>query len=195
MAHTAGLRATSFVASAALLGLATIAALTMSLSMRLPAFTVPDSPVLDIVEEPPPAPPPPRTRDVPPPRLDEPQTAISDPPPIPFDDLPADLGVGHGVVIGPPLVENPSWLRRPRDLARYYPRRALELGVEGQVTLDCLVLTTGRLSCTVASETPQNWGFAAAALRISGDYQMVPATRNGVPVEARYRMRIPFELR
>jgi hypothetical protein len=47
----------------------------------------------------------------------------------------------------------------------------------------------------VVSETPANWGFGEAALRISGDYQMVPATRGGVPVEARHRMVVPFQIR
>jgi protein TonB len=92
------------------------------------------------------------------------------------------------------MIVNPRWLRRPRDLARYYPVRALARGVEGRVVLDCAVSTTGNLTCAVLSETPRNWGFAEAALRISRDYQMVPAMRDGTAVDGRHRMVIPFEL-
>jgi protein TonB len=94
----------------------------------------------------------------------------------------------------PPTITSPEWLRRPRDLARYYPERALRHGIEGRVVLDCGVSTLGALSCLVVSQTPANWGFGEAALRISRDYQMVPARQNGIAVEARYRMVVPFQL-
>ncbi len=45
------------------------------------------------------------------------------------------------------------------------------------------------------SETPANWGFGLAALRISRDYRMVPAMRDGQAVEGRHWMRVPFEVR
>jgi len=95
---------------------------------------------------------------------------------------------------GPPTISNPHWLQTPRDLARYYPIMALRREIEGAVQLDCLVTTTGALQCAVVSETPASWGFGAAAIRIAQDYRMVPATRDGAPIEARYRMRVPFRL-
>lgn len=88
-----------------------------------------------------------------------------------------------------------AWVRRPRDLERYYPRRARQLGVEGQVTLDCRVGLNGELTCVVVEETPPNWGFAEAALRIADEHRMIPAMRDGAPVEGRYVMRAPFTLR
>jgi protein TonB len=95
---------------------------------------------------------------------------------------------------GPVVVTSPHWLRRPAGLDAYYPRRAMTRNMEGQVVLDCLVNTSGALGCAVVSETPSNWGFGEAALRISRDYRMSPALRNGAPVEGRYRMVVPFRL-
>jgi protein TonB len=92
------------------------------------------------------------------------------------------------------VITRPDWLRRPTNLQIYYPNRARDRGVEGIVQLDCLVQVDGRLNCNLVSETPGGWQFGNAALRIARDHRMVPATRDGVPVEARYRMRVPFNL-
>lgn len=61
------------------------------------------------------------------------------------------------------------WVRAPnaRDFARYYPDRALDSGVSGSVTLDCIIGGGGRLACSVASENPQGYGFGRAAINIS----------------------------
>jgi protein TonB len=67
--------------------------------------------------------------------------------------------------------------------------------VTGDVVLDCLVSSAGRLDCDVVSETPSNWGFGEAALAISRDHRMAPATRDGMAVQGRYRMRVPFQVR
>lgn len=91
-------------------------------------------------------------------------------------------------------VTNPTWVERPRDLARYYPRRAMRMNMEALVTLNCRVSVEGLLNCVVASETPPDWGFGEAALRIAGEHRMVPAMRNGQAIEARYVMRVPFTL-
>jgi protein TonB len=95
---------------------------------------------------------------------------------------------------GPPTISNAHWLQTPRNLSIYYPAMALRREIEGDVQLNCLVTLTGALQCSVASETPANWGFGAAAIRIAHDYRMVPAMRDGAPVEARYSMRVPFRL-
>jgi protein TonB len=92
------------------------------------------------------------------------------------------------------VITTPDWIRRPSDLAAYYPARALDRGREGVVVLDCLVGVDGRLGCAVLSETPSGWGFGEAALAIARDHEMVPATRDGAPVAAQYRMRVPFAL-
>ncbi|MGE0741103.1 MAG: TonB family protein [Hyphomonadaceae bacterium] len=194
MTQALGLRATSFALSAGVLGLAVVAALTMTITMnRAPTLEF-DAPIVPIVEPPRTEPPPPTpTRTSAPPETAEPApTELPTPPQTHEISTPSPPDIWAPP--GPPEVTNPDWLRRPRDLERYYPTRALTRGVEGDVVLDCRVLTSGDLTCGVVSETPPNWGFGAAALRISRDYRMVPATQDGAPVEARYRMRVPFRV-
>lgn len=187
MTQSLGARATSLAASAVVLGLAVFAA--FSVSIRLGGAIEDAGPIIDtwVREEPPPPTPPP-----PPTSSSESQetTLLVEPPPI-ADPGPPQTWSGPP---GPQVITNPRWLRQPRDLARYYPPRALARSITGQVVLDCLVDANGALNCAVASETPTNWGFGDAALRISRDYRMVPAMRDGQSVEARYRMRVPFEV-
>ena len=80
------------------------------------------------------------------------------------------------------------------SLQRYYPPRAIERNIEGEVLLDCLVDVAGLLDCRVVSESPNGWGFAAAAQRIARAHRMIPATRDGVAVQGRYAMRVPFQI-
>jgi TonB family protein len=99
------------------------------------------------------------------------------------------------VTAAPPVITAPVWLQRPRNTARYYPREAFMQGVEGQVVLDCMVEISGLLECSIASETPSDKGFGAAALAIAAAHVMQPATQGGAPVRARYRMIVPFSTR
>lgn len=192
MAHALAMRATSLVASASILGLAILAALSATYVVQ--QLTLPDGAVITSVEpEPPPPPiePQPNTPHTPLQPLDIALPALptlADPTAAP---TPTSIPVSAS---GPVTIENPHWMARPSNLARYYPRRALERGVEGAALLDCRVATSGLLSCTVLSETPHGWGFGDAALRMAGDHRMQPAMRDGVPVEGRYRMRVPFAL-
>ncbi|MBX3430722.1 MAG: energy transducer TonB [Hyphomonadaceae bacterium] len=196
MTQSLGMRATSFGASAVLLGLAVFAALSVSISLQTEtgqsSFTIP------MVTLRPPEPPPPITRPrTPPPErpIEESTERIVDFSAPPEPDTGGLTGFLPPVEPGPSEITNPRWLRQPRDLASYYPSRALAHDITGQVVLDCLVRTSGALDCSVSSETPSNWGFGQAALRISSDYRMVPAMRDGQAVEGRYRMRVPFEVR
>ena len=195
MAHTLGLRATSFAVSAAVLGLAVLGAL--SVSMTLTTIEFPSPPVIPSFTDRPPEPPPSRpiVRDPPPqnPIVDETPTELTvfDPTPIQINDY---LGPVATPSYGPREITNPRWLQRPRNLGAYYPRRAEDRGVTGEVVLDCLVSTIGRLDCGVVSETPRNWGFGQAALAISRYHGMAPATEDGIAVLGRYRMRVPFEV-
>jgi periplasmic protein TonB len=193
MAHTLAMRATSLVVSASILGLALLAALSAT-------YIVENWPALDPVTEisitDPPAPPPIPPRPVENPRpIENPIQSLDLPtlPPISTEPQ-AGTTLPVSVQTGPVNISDPRWLQRPNNLARYYPRRAIERGVEGFVLLDCLVATSGRLNCSVLSETPSGWQFGEAALRIAGDHRMAPAMRDGVAVEGRYRMRVPFQL-
>jgi len=197
MAQTASMRATSLAASAGLLGAFVVAALTFTYDLRLPDFPIGLDPI-EVVDLPPPTPEP---------ETPQPQQTVRQTPAEPMETLDPistapDLGDVEltsttSTFAGPPgpqTVTSPHWLRRPTSLARYYPRRALETGLEGDVVLDCLVTTVGYLRCGVVSESPVGRGFAEAALRIAADHQMQPAMRNGVSVEGRYRMRVPFRV-
>lgn len=196
MTHAIGVRAASFATSAALLGIVVIGAFSISITLQP---NTSDPPLSFPIFQLPPDPPPPVTpRETPPPSrpvTDEPTVLdIVDPSPQP--PLPDYTGqTVSQPPIGPPVITNPRWLRTPRDLERYYPARALARDIGGQVVLDCLVDVAGALNCAVVSETPANWGFGDAALRISRDYRMAPAMRDGQAVQGRYRMRVPFEVR
>ena len=197
MAQTASMRATSLAASAGLLGAFVMVALTFSYDLRLPDFPIGLDPI-EVVDLPPPTPEPETPR---------PQQTVRQTPSEPMDTLDpistapdlgdVELSPTTSTYVGPPgpaVVTSPHWLRRPTSLERYYPRRALETGLEGDVVLDCMVTTVGYLRCGVISETPVGRGFADSALRIAADHQMQPAMRNGVAVEGRYRMRVPFRV-
>lgn len=193
MAESLRMRATSLAASAMLVGAALIGALSVRYVQSHAPIT--DTIIFEGLNEPPREPPPradpPRTS--PPPQTQTvPYDAPFEPPPLlPISSVPEATGPMIPTLT---TMTNPEWLRRPANLERYYPRRARQLGVEGQVMLDCRVGLTGALTCVVAAETPPNWGFAEAALRIAGEHQMRPAMRGGAPVEARYVMRVPFAL-
>ena len=193
MARTLAMRATSLLASTGLLALAAIGALSFSWTIaHLPPL--PDGPVIiserEPVTPPPSAPPVQHTREI----LNP--TQPSDVPSVEPNPLPPTEGPpgAVGSEPGPTLVTDPHWLATPRDLSRYYPPNALRRDLEGDVQLDCVVTIAGELHCAVASETPSNWSFGAAAIRIAQDYRMVPAIRDGVPVEGRYHMHVPIRL-
>jgi len=191
----AGLRATSMVLSAALLGGALLAAMTMRFAM-MQTPPPPDFSAVEMVRPIPPLKPP----EPPQPIIQRPMAdaiVIIDTatlPPIESEPpMPTEAPVAFSET-RPPVVSDPHWTRRPRDLSRFYPARARSLGIEGEVTLDCVVSTQGALGCVVARETPPGWGFGDSAIRIAREHRMVPATQDGRPVEARYRMRLPFHL-
>ena len=196
MTQSLGMRATSFGASALLLGLAVFAGLSATISMQLPVFNGPAPIPVETLPPPEPTRPVVRQQEPPPPDRpveDQPARIIETTAP-PRPDT-TGLTIAPPQDTGPSEITNPRWLRQPRDLGTYYPSRALSRELSGQVVLDCRVDVVGALHCSVVSETPANWGFGDAALRISRDYRMVPAMRDGEAVEGRYRMRVPFEVR
>ncbi|OHB29782.1 MAG: hypothetical protein A2790_07755 [Phenylobacterium sp. RIFCSPHIGHO2_01_FULL_69_31] len=71
----------------------------------------------------------------------------------------------------------------------------MALGIEGRAVLSCDVTATGALSsCSVPEEAPKGLGFRAAALRMSGSFQMRP----GIGMSGRTPhgdVRIPINFR
>ncbi|MFZ3005290.1 MAG: TonB family protein [Phenylobacterium sp.] len=90
-----------------------------------------------------------------------------------------------------------TWLTRPNaeDLRGVWPAEALKRGKGGKAVLSCTVTTTGALvECLVVSETPAGSGFGQAAISLTPQFVMSPATRNGVPFnEAGVKVAINFD--
>ena len=82
-------------------------------------------------------------------------------------------------------ITNPDWLHKPNgdDFVSYYPARAMELGKEGKVTLNCTVSATGTLTDCSVDKSPTGYGFGDATLRISKLFKMKPQTADGQAVE------------
>ncbi|MDX2238883.1 MAG: TonB family protein [Hyphomonadaceae bacterium] len=203
MAGTVTIRLISISSGALVTGLAAFLAASMKFSaMPMPTLFEPpiiESAVLDRKDPPKPQPATQRESLTPIQAAPIIVATIADPPAL-YDgpDVVADpqSDILAGFAGGAPraVITTPDWIRRPSDLAAYYPERALDRGREGEVILDCVVGVDGRLGCTILSETPAGWNFGAAALAIARDHEMAPATRDGAPVEAQYRMRVPFTL-
>ena len=68
------------------------------------------------------------------------------------------------------------WARVPNgdDMARTYPRAAEDHGVSrGKATLRCKLTDNGYLTaCSVVSESPEGFGFGAAALRLADRFRL-----------------------
>ena len=111
------------------------------------------------------APPPMIVRERPPPELIEEEE----------EKKPDEEGVEESPFAEPPRstgalsMGDVNWERAPnaRDFARYFPDRAIDAGVSGSVTLDCIIGGGGRLACSVAGESPDGYGFGRAAINIS----------------------------
>ncbi|QGZ94752.1 TonB family protein [Terricaulis silvestris] len=93
-------------------------------------------------------------------------------------------------------ISDVSWVREPssRDFARYFPRRALDQGQSGRVTLDCVIAGNGRLDCSVAQESPSGYGFGDAALSISRNARVRPTLPDGSSGAGRH-LRLPLSFR
>ena len=96
-----------------------------------------------------------------------------------------------------PVIENPSWDRKPSgdDVARYYPDRALRREISGRATISCTVRANGTVTgCSVVSEDPADYGFGDAAIKLSSRFRMKPKRADGTPVEGG-TVRIPIVFR
>jgi TonB family protein len=85
----------------------------------------------------------------------------------------------------PPLViGKPDWIEKPtgEDVKGLYPKAAEKAGVTGIVVMDCRVKRDGRLrACKVDQETPAEYGFGEAALKMSVRFRMKAMDGDGRP--------------
>ena len=109
---------------------------------------------------------------------------------------PVDNGAAAEPVHQPPaIITNPRWERQPsaEQLMRAYPDRALERGVGGLATLNCLVQPDGRVAdCRLTTETPGNYGFGRAAEGLTRHFKIAPRTVNGAAEGSRVNIAIRF---
>ncbi len=93
-------------------------------------------------------------------------------------------------------ISDVNWIREPsaRDFARYYPSDALDRGVSGRVTLDCVIGGSGGLDCSVMQESPGGNGFGQAALNISRQVRVRSRLPDGSPAAGRH-LRLPLSFR
>jgi TonB family protein len=88
----------------------------------------------------------------------------------------------------------PDWQKRPtaQELLAVYPKAAH--GRPGSAQIDCVITPQGGLSdCVVEVETPAGAGFGQAAIRLSTQFLMRPATLKGAPVASEVRIPINWE--
>lgn len=107
----------------------------------------------------------------------------------------ASAGTGSGESAA---FARPEWIERlsAAQMLPYFPRSAIQLHMNGTAWLACQVDARNRARrCRVLRETPGDYGFGHAALRMSRLFQIRPPQRDGLPqYDAWVRIQIDFEM-
>ena len=88
-----------------------------------------------------------------------------------------------------------EWRKKPtaEQLFAVWPTEALKKGIDGKAEIRCLISVHGALyDCRVESEQPEGMGFGAAAIALTPQFLMKPATRDGKPVVSGVQIPISF---
>ncbi|RAK59103.1 hypothetical protein DJ021_04455 [Phenylobacterium hankyongense] len=89
-----------------------------------------------------------------------------------------------------------DWLRKPTpaDMLVVWPTQAWAKGLGGRAIIACQVTTQGALlDCVTLSEKPAGEHFGAAAIALTPQFLMKPATLKGAPVVSMVNIPINFE--
>ena len=109
--------------------------------------------------------------------------------PEPGSDVIADLSTLR--------MDKPAdWQRKPSpyDLLAVWPKKASAKGIGGKALIHCLVSVQGALyDCFVVSESPAGENFGTAAIALTPQFLMRPATLNGKPVVSTVGMPITWQ--
>lgn len=90
---------------------------------------------------------------------------------------------------------DPDWLRMPNpyQMMAVFPQEALRRGVGGEAVIRCHVSRQGALyDCGILKERPEGMGFGAAAIALTPQFQMKPATVQGQAVVDTVNIPIRF---
>ncbi len=90
-----------------------------------------------------------------------------------------------------------DWLKQPTsaDVLGVWPMGAWRKSLSGSAKISCQVSVHGALmGCTVASETPAGEGFGAAAIALTPQFLMKPATRDGRPIVSTVNIPVNFKM-
>jgi TonB family protein len=82
----------------------------------------------------------------------------------------------------PPGVIKPVWVQRPtlKDIARAYPKDALNHGATGTAVIGCRVADDGALrACAVEEQNPARYHFGDAGLKLASDFRMKARDEDG----------------
>lgn len=88
-----------------------------------------------------------------------------------------------------------DWVRRPTasDLMTVYPTEAFRRGESGSAIINCIATVQGALAdCVTLEETPDGEGFGSAAIALTPQFVMRPATFKGAPVASFVTIPINF---
>lgn len=92
----------------------------------------------------------------------------------------------------PVRVTNPSWRSLPEVAPADYPILASHLGMSGRVDVECVVSAEGTPDCEATRAIPEGLGFEAAAIGIVERGRLNPRMVDGVPVEGKLKLGVPF---
>ncbi|WP_303828127.1 hypothetical protein [Asticcacaulis taihuensis] len=108
----------------------------------------------------------------------------------------AASGVSSSSASASPYVKA-RWTRFPdaNALGQYYPSRAADNEVEGTATVECTVLDkAGRVHCTALSESPGNYGFGPATVRMVQDKGRVDTSQGDVKIGSVLHTTVKWQL-